>query len=80
MLQNTQLKMVVTCFCRTLACFLCCYSFTDFQVQIQHLEMEKKKMREEFDSQRAKMKELFLQKEGRFFFVVISLINNFHVE
>lgn len=38
--------------------------FTDFQVQIQHLEMEKKKMREEFDSQRAKMKELFLQKEG----------------
>lgn len=29
------------------------------------MEMEKKKMREEFDNQRAKMKELFLQKEGR---------------
>lgn len=38
----------------------------DFQTQIQQLEMEKKKMREEFDSQRAKMKELFLQKEGSY--------------
>lgn len=38
--------------------------FVDLQGRVQQLEMEKKKMREEFDSQRAKMKELFLQKEG----------------
>lgn len=40
--------------------------FVDLQVQIQQLEVEKKKIREEFDSQRAKMKELFLQKEGKY--------------
>ncbi|KRT81478.1 hypothetical protein AMK59_5710, partial [Oryctes borbonicus] len=35
----------------------------DIHSQIRLLENEKKKIREEFDSQRAKMKELFLQKE-----------------
>lgn len=45
--------------------FSCIAIFIDLQMQIQQLEVEKKKIREEFDSQRAKMKELFLQKEGR---------------
>ena len=40
--------------------------FTDVETKIRLLENEKKKMREEFDSQRAKLKELFLQKEGSF--------------
>ncbi|KAK9704190.1 FYVE zinc finger [Popillia japonica] len=35
----------------------------DIESRIRLLENEKKKIREEFDSQRAKMKELFLQKE-----------------
>ncbi|KAI4456370.1 rab gtpase-binding effector protein [Holotrichia oblita] len=35
----------------------------DIESKIRLLENEKKKIREEFDSQRAKMKELFLQKE-----------------
>lgn len=51
-------------FPQQLCMFLYVVIFADLQVQNQHLEMEKKKMREEFDSQRAKMKELFLQKEG----------------
>lgn len=38
---------------------------TGFDSRIQQLEMEKKKMCDEFDVQRAKMKELFLQKEGK---------------
>lgn len=36
----------------------------DQHEQLNYLEMEKKKMTDEFNSQRAKMKELFLQKEG----------------
>lgn len=46
----------------------------DLQAQVEQLEMEKKKIREEFDSQRAKMKELFLQKEGRYEGTVYSIL------
>ncbi|XP_044012269.1 rab GTPase-binding effector protein 1 isoform X2 [Aphidius gifuensis] len=35
----------------------------DLQVKIRRLELENMRMREEFDGQRAKLKELFLQKE-----------------
>lgn len=37
----------------------------DLQEKINRLELENVKMREEFNVQRAKMKELFLQKEGK---------------
>lgn len=38
--------------------------FLDPHKQMESLEIANKKMTEEFNSQRAKMKELFLQKEG----------------
>lgn len=41
-----------------------CYDSEDPQTKISRLESENVKMREEFNVQRAKMKELFLQKEG----------------
>lgn len=40
------------------------YDSEDPQARIGRLESENVKMREEFNVQRAKMKELFLQKEG----------------
>ena len=36
-----------------------------FLEQIKKLEAEKKRIQDEFNVQRAKMKELFLQKEGK---------------
>jgi hypothetical protein len=36
--------------------------------RIKKLEEEKQQIREEFGHQRAKMKELYLQKEGNFIF------------
>lgn len=41
-----------------------CYDLENLQMKINRLESENIKMREEFNVQRAKMKELFLQKEG----------------
>jgi ribosomal protein L19E len=38
-----------------------------FSDEIKKLETEKKRIQDEFNIQRAKMKELFLQKEGNFF-------------
>lgn len=46
---------------------------TGFESKIHQLEVEKKKMCDEFDVQRAKMKELFLQKEGRGFYPDIKI-------
>lgn len=58
----------------TLLCFIqylpislqsfCC-NLEDLREKVNRLESENVKMREEFNVQRAKMKELFLQKEGR---------------
>lgn len=39
----------------------------DPRTRISRLESENVKMREEFNVQRAKMKELFLQKEGKYY-------------
>lgn len=39
--------------------------FLDPYKQMESLEIVNQKMTEEFNSQRAKMKELFLQKEGK---------------
>lgn len=44
-------------------------TFADLESKIYDLENEKKKLRDEFDLQRAKMKDLFLQKEGLKVFV-----------
>lgn len=41
-----------------------CYNSETLEKKISCLETENIKMREEFNMQRAKMKELFLQKEG----------------
>lgn len=41
------------------------YDSENPQTKIHRLESENVKMREEFNVQRAKMKELFLQKEGK---------------
>lgn len=38
--------------------------FADLQNRIQELELDKKKIQDEFNIQRAKLKDLFLQKEG----------------
>lgn len=42
-----------------------CYATEDLQEKVNRLESENVKMREEFNVQRAKLKELFLQKEGK---------------
>ena len=46
-------------------CLYACYATEDLQEKVNRLESENVKMREEFNVQRAKLKELFLQKEGK---------------
>lgn len=44
-----------------------CWPFTEMRRKLASVEADNRSMREEFDAQRAKLKELFLQKEGIFF-------------
>lgn len=49
----------------------------DTQAKIDRLELENVKIREEFNVQRAKMKELFLQKEGKYStssFIIVNIM------
>lgn len=42
----------------------------EYTSRLHALELENRKLREEFDSQRAKLKELYLQKEGNLIVII----------
>lgn len=48
-----------------------CYFNVELQAKLAAIEAENKSIREEFNVQRAKLKDLFLQKEGNLFFLLV---------
>lgn len=53
------------------------FALTELQQQLTKVETENKSLHDEFNLQRAKFKELFLQKEGKC--MMIQLVSNDHL-